>query len=117
MKIKKIKTIRVNGIECPPRDMSGWRRIIEKDGSTYTFYNGLLESYNDEPAIVRDGVSRWFHKGNLHRINNPAVVSDQNTCEYWYEHTKLTEAEYCKKMVETKLANEEYRKKHLLLAL
>jgi hypothetical protein len=53
-------------------------------------YNGILHSFNDNPAVIHnDGTKLWYQHGNLHRNNDqPAIVKDIGSKE-WYQHGKL----------------------------
>lgn len=100
----------------PERDKAGWYRIIAH-GDIYTLLNGKLESLNGEPSVInKTGIKKWHKNGILNRINDPAI-EDGNIREFWIDGWKMTEVDYCKKLVADNLANEEYRRKCLLLAL
>jgi hypothetical protein len=55
-----------------------------------TYLNGLLHSFNDEPAVIyADGSTRkWYHNGLLHRENMPAVIWFDGTHE-WFTNDLL----------------------------
>jgi antitoxin component YwqK of YwqJK toxin-antitoxin module len=85
-------------------------RHVDTDGNTYK--NGVLHSYNDEPAIVNGQRSEWYKDGKLHRDGDlpaiistdrqqwcrngsfhrdgdlPAVIGEGNL-QYWYKYGKL----------------------------
>jgi len=51
------------------------------DGKTYK--NGLLHSFNDEPAIVYADRSEWYSNGKLHRVGKPAICYVNGDCKYY----------------------------------
>lgn len=58
------------------------------DGQAETFLNHThqLHSFDDEPAIrYPDGQMEWFHEGNRHRDNGPAVITARGY-EYFFKH-------------------------------
>jgi hypothetical protein len=55
-------------------------------GCTRTFVNGKLQSIDDEPSVLFDDGSRQYHhEGNLHRINGPAIITE-NGGGCWYHY-------------------------------
>ena len=60
----------------------------ERDGCTYA--NGVLHSFDDKPAQIREnGTQLWFKNGELHRENDlPAVIRANGTKE-WYKNGEL----------------------------
>src|SRR5574343_615227 len=41
----------------------------------YTLCNGVLHSFNDEPAVwTHYGRNLWFHNGIIHRETGPALI-------------------------------------------
>ena len=59
-------------------------------GEKQWYKNGELNSFNDEPAIIRNSGSRMWYKNNeLHRDGDlPAVIYTDNTKMY-YKNNKL----------------------------
>ena len=56
----------------------------DKDGSTYK--NGVLHSYNDDPAIINEYI-QWYKNGKRHREGDlPAVISEY--IEEWWMNGK-----------------------------
>jgi hypothetical protein len=58
------------------------------NGNTYK--NGLLHSFNDIPAIIKNnGNQCWYKNGKLHRDNDlPAVIWYDGSQE-WYKNGQL----------------------------
>jgi len=52
---------------------------IETTGGTYHFQDGSLWKYTDP------GITKWFHNGQLHRVNGPAVELGNGDKEWYYE--------------------------------
>ena len=52
-----------------------------RDGKTYK--NGLLHSFNDEPAIVYADRSEWYSNGKLHRVGKPAICYTDGSVAYF----------------------------------
>jgi antitoxin component YwqK of YwqJK toxin-antitoxin module len=54
-------------------------------------YNGILHSFNDQPAIIRNDGSQhceWYRHGKIHRDNGqPAIIYSNG--KGWYQHGKL----------------------------
>jgi hypothetical protein len=50
-----------------------------------TYFNGLLHSFNDQPATIdQDGCMTWYYLGEIHRGNDlPAVVIIGERYEWW----------------------------------
>lgn len=57
----------------------------EKDGKTYR--NGLLHSFDDNPAWSCEDMKIWYHKGKRHRDSGPAIIYANGT-EEWWKHGK-----------------------------
>ena len=61
-------------------------RHTDNYGNTYK--NGLLHSYNDIPAIIKNDSQFWYKKGQLHRdYDLPAGI--KNDSQVWYKNGKL----------------------------
>lgn len=72
-------------------------KSVDAHGNTYR--NGLLHSYNDQPAHTdSEKTLRWYKNGKLHRETvdekntNPAVIYVDRTLQ-WYMHGKLHKQE------------------------
>ena len=62
--------------------------IIRDVRNNKTYGNGLLHSFNDEPAAIRiDGICTWYLNGKIHRENKPAIISSEY--KLWYLNDKL----------------------------
>ena len=49
--------------------------LIKEIRNENTYGNGVLHSFNDEPAEILFGTQKWYKHGLLHRDNDlPAVV-------------------------------------------
>lgn len=47
-------------------------------------YDGVLvQSIDDQPALISDGVKYWFKNGFQHRDNGPAVEGCVHNKYYW----------------------------------
>ncbi len=60
-------------------------RSTDRDGRTYR--NGLLHSYDDNPAIVADNGTYkvWYKEGKIHRDGDlPAITRDDVEYQEWY---------------------------------
>ena len=80
-------------------------------GSTYTYLNDKLHSFNDKPAcvhlngelswykygkrhrggglptlILNDGTKMWYWKGKLHRNDNLPAIEYASGVKIWYNH-------------------------------
>ncbi len=54
------------------------------------YYKGLLNSYNDEPAMISNyGVKMWFKNGKLHRDNNKPETTYDNDSEFYFKNGEL----------------------------
>jgi hypothetical protein len=64
---------------------------IRDDINSRTYLNGVLHSFDDQPAVITVlGSRKWYHNGLLHRDNgSPAIMSSDGTRE-WYTHGKFT---------------------------
>jgi hypothetical protein len=64
-------------------------------GDTISYYNGVVESYKDHPAVVsNNGTLLWFSNGKLHRVNGAAVKNINGTQEYWLDGVQYSWAEW-----------------------
>jgi hypothetical protein len=61
-------------------------RSRDSDGNTYL--NGLLHSYDDEPAFVSGNRREWYWNGLLHRDGDLPAVVIEGTAERWYRYGK-----------------------------
>ena len=64
--------------------------IVRDDKEGRTYGNGLLHSFDDNPAVIYpNGHKRWYQNGKIHRGNDlPAIVyADGEKC--WYQHDKI----------------------------
>jgi len=60
-----------------------------QDVNGYTYKNGLLHSFDDQPAFVKGNRKEWYWNGLLHRDGDlPAVVFDDGKAERWYKYGK-----------------------------
>ena len=63
--------------------------IIKETRNGRTYANGVLHSFNDEPAIDNDEEKWWYKNGRRHRDNDlPAVIWADGGKE-WYQNGKL----------------------------
>ena len=52
-----------------------------------TYSNGVLHSFDDQPAVQVHGTQHWFQHGELHRDGDqPAVIRGNR--RVWYQHGK-----------------------------
>lgn len=57
----------------------------ERNGKTYR--NGLLHSYDENPAVNHDGIQIWYYRGRIHRDHDlPAVITPSR--KIWYQYGK-----------------------------
>ena len=57
-----------------------------------TFYNGILHSYNDKPAIIWNdklNTKEWYNFGLRHRSNNNPAYENKILKEWWYNDKKI----------------------------
>lgn len=104
----------INGIrylkrnkEIVYRDVTG-KVIVYTDGVKsryYTIYNGVLQSFNDEPAVWTNyGNYLWFHKGIIHRETGPAVLNSSGDYGFYLNEEKITMNEF---IVKSTISDEE----------
>jgi hypothetical protein len=64
-------------------------RSTGREGRTYR--NGLLHSYQDEPAIVADNGTYkvWYKQGKIHRDNDLPAISRNESYQEWYKDGEL----------------------------
>ena len=64
--------------------------LIKEIRFGYTYGNGVLHSFNDEPAVnFSFGPKIWYRHGHIHRDNDlPAIVYDDGS-KRWYQHGQL----------------------------
>ncbi len=55
--------------------------------------DGLVHSFNDQPAIIGNGFLLWADKDVVHRDNGPAKVFSETECE-WFSDGKLTQSSF-----------------------
>ena len=56
-------------------------RSTDSNGNTYR--NGLLHSYDDQPAVFK-GTQKWYRNGEIHREGDkPAVICGNKQVWYW----------------------------------
>jgi len=73
----------------PTREGYDLRRVAgdvvfrhDKDGCTYK--NGVLHSYDDQPALVTEKEKIWYLNGERHRdCDLPAVIEKDGTKQWW----------------------------------
>jgi len=75
---------------CHLREATGNVIFKHKDKHGYTYKNGLLHSFNDEPA-ASDGIYiLWYKDGKIHRENDlPALVDLEQLIQKWYKNGKI----------------------------
>lgn len=64
-------------------------RVVSRELGTFVYNeNGMLHSYNDQPAAVFDnGLKIWYNNGKLHRENDqPAKIYSDGKLEYYTEN-------------------------------
>ena len=63
----------------------------EKNSSTYK--NGLLHSYNDQPATITithfQTIEKWYKDGKLHRENDLPAIKSSIGNQQWYKNGVL----------------------------
>ena len=59
------------------------KNIVKDIINGKTYKNGLLHSFNDEPAIVYADRSEWYSNGKLHRVGKPAIWYVNGDCKYY----------------------------------
>ena len=65
------------------RRVSGDVIVKSEDKYGNTFCNGLLHSYNDQPAVKGKKYKAWYKNGERHRDGDlPAVIQGKN--KWWY---------------------------------
>ncbi len=65
----------------------GW--YCDENGNKCCFVNGVLDSIDDEPALIyANGNKYWYKKGVVHRENGPAILWN-NEDQEWYKDGKL----------------------------
>ena len=78
-------------------DVTG-KIIVYTDGVKsrhYTICNGILQSFNDEPAVWTNyGNYLWFHKGIIHRETGPAIFHTSGSCIFYMNNEKITLNEF-----------------------
>lgn len=58
--------------------------LILKDELTEWYQNGRLHRDGDNPASIHIGyVKQWYKNGIRHRNGKPALISEENYCEWW----------------------------------
>jgi hypothetical protein len=57
--------------------------IVKDIRDSKTYKNGLLHSFNDEPAVVYADRSEWYFDGKLHRKGKPAICYVNGDCRYY----------------------------------
>ena len=58
--------------------------LIRDDRDNCTYANGLLHSFDDQPAVVHLRVWRtWYTNGKRHRIDGPAVIHTNSSQQWW----------------------------------
>jgi len=62
-------------------------RHVDIHGNTYK--NGVLHSYNDLPAIIKNDRKEWYKDGKLHRDGDIPAIIFSNTRKVWYRHGKF----------------------------
>jgi len=64
-------------------------RSRDRDGRTY--WNGLLHSYDDEPAIVADNGTYkvWYKQGKIHREGDLPAITRNEIYQEWYKEGEL----------------------------
>ena len=65
-------------------------KLIKEERKGKTYANGVLHSFDDNPAeIEADGTQMWYKNGDLHRDNDlPAVIKPTGS-QKWYKNGKL----------------------------
>ena len=58
-----------------------------KDGKTYA--NGVLHSFDEEPAVIWNGIKEWYLFGQLHRDKDLPAVIYPNGTRIWYQQGKI----------------------------
>jgi hypothetical protein len=64
-------------------------RSTDRDGRTYR--NGLLHSYEDEPAIIADNGTYkvWYKQGKIHREGDLPAITRNEQYQEWYRNGRL----------------------------
>ena len=62
-------------------------RHTDENGSTYR--NGLLHSFNDEPAVANSISKMWYKDGKKHRDGDLPAVEESNGTKWWYRNDKV----------------------------
>ena len=69
------------------REMTNYKyKHVDKKGRTYC--NGLLHSWNDEPAVNRAGMKGWFKDGKPHRDGDKPAFECTNGTKAWHKDCK-----------------------------
>lgn len=58
----------------------------DKNGRTYK--NGLLHSYNDQPAIIEGDRRVWYKNGKIHRDGDLPAIIDQYQ-QGWFQNGEI----------------------------
>lgn len=67
------------------RRVSGSVIFRHEDSRGYTYKNGVLHSYNDEPAIINEQCKVWYKNGERHRDGDqPAFINGQSKA--WFKN-------------------------------
>ena len=69
-------------------------RSRDRDGRSYR--NGLLHSYDDEPAIVADNGTYkvWYKQGKIHREGDLPAITRNEIYQEWYKEGELHRDNY-----------------------
>lgn len=85
-----LPTIHTDNISNLPANYSG---IVQTTaGTIYTYLNGKLHSYNDEPASAyKSGSRAWYKHDLLHRVGFMACISKDGSGMYYLDNKHYSE--------------------------
>ena len=76
-------------LDFPENSSSFTGEIIYK-GNNYSFFNSVIHSSNDQPAVIRaSGKKEWYQNGQVHRDNDLPAIIESNGSKGWYKEGKL----------------------------
>ena len=65
------------------RRLAGNVIFRHEDTKGNTYKNGLLHSYDDQPAEITKTLKLWYSNGKLHRKEKPAICYTNGNCKYY----------------------------------
>ena len=74
--------------------MKEYKVTVDKLGTTQWYHNGQKHREDGPAVVMANGNKEWWVNGKNHRLDGPAVVREDGNKEWWIDGVEYTESEF-----------------------